>query len=133
MRINEIVLKALFSNTTPLAYITCDCEDEEIAIYKDMKVMITQNRDKENGVVNGQEAFIHSLQNNTVFLRLPNNKIVNMYPVTCINEHKHQRVVYSFMPSYSLTICKAQGQTLENMNKKIEPTATPSANANMTF
>ena len=47
--------------------------------------MITQNRDKKNGVVNSQMAKILCVQNGTVFLELKNGKIVNTYPVTYEN------------------------------------------------
>ena len=47
-----------------------------------MRVVITQNRDKCNGVVNGQLATVHTVHNNTVYLKLPNEKVVAIYPVT---------------------------------------------------
>ena len=34
--------------------------------------MITQNRDTPNGVVNGQLATVHTVQNCTIFLKLTN-------------------------------------------------------------
>lgn len=52
-----------------------------------MKVIITQNRDKELHIVNGQTATVHTMQNATVFLKLPNDHIVAVYPVTATVEH----------------------------------------------
>ena len=45
---------------------------------------------------------IHSIQNNTIILKLPNDNIVaiTLYPVH---------------PAYANTICKAQGQTLDKV------------------
>ena len=49
--------------------------------------MITQNRDKINGVVNGQLAYVHTVHNHSVYLKLPNDKVVAIYQVTMkINE-----------------------------------------------
>ena len=67
--------------------------------------MITQNRDKANNVVNGQLGIVQ-----TVFLKLPTGKVVNVYPVTSLKNG--QQTVYHFSAAYA-TMCKAQGQTLQ--------------------
>ena len=76
-----------------------------------MKVIITQNRDKELHIVNGQTATVHTMQNATVFLKLPNDHIVAVYPVTATVDD-HRRTSHPFVPAYASTICKIQGQNL---------------------
>ena len=36
-----------------------------------MQVIITQNRDKKNGVINGQSATVLNFEQGTIFLQLP--------------------------------------------------------------
>ena len=114
-RINAIVVTHAFRDKDPLAIIQCDCEMEPIPLYKEMKVMITQNRNKSEGVVNGQVAAVHSVHNNTVFLTLPSGKLVYTHPVKVTNNIGRNTTVFPFSPAYALTICKAQGQTLANI------------------
>ena len=54
--------------------VQCDCDIEPMPLYN-MRVMITQNRDKKNGVVNRQMAKILCIQNGTVFLELRNGRL----------------------------------------------------------
>lgn len=61
-RVNNIIITHAFQDQKPLAIIQCDCDMDPLPIYKDMKVMITQNRDKCRGVVNGQVATIHTVK-----------------------------------------------------------------------
>ena len=103
-RVNNIVVQALFDDQTPLAGIQCDDDGEEISIYKNMRVLITQNRDKTNSVVNGQQATIHCVQNSTIFLKLTNSKIVSCYPVTFLDCNEERRTCYPIMPCYALTM-----------------------------
>ena len=113
-RINLLVLSHRFSDILPLATIQYDCDLPELPVYANMRVMITQNRDKKQNVVNGQLATVLLVRNKTIFLKLPNGKVVNTYPVTYSNPSGIIRTVYPFMPAYALTICKSQGQTLSN-------------------
>ena len=65
-----------------------------------MCVIITQNRNKESVVVNGQRAVIDRIEKATVFLRLPNDKCVNVYPVTTILKMvigKHATLLFPLM------------------------------------
>lgn len=101
----------MFRNTNELAVVQLDCDLPPMAIYFGMRVVITQNRDKLNGVVNGQLATVHTVENATIFLKLTNGKIVALYPVTTKNQEVSNRV-YPFCLAYATTIYKAQGQTL---------------------
>ena len=112
--VNDAVINALFQDATPLAKIQCDCEMYPINIYQKMRVNVTQNRDKPNGVVNGQIDFIHSTENKTIFIKLPTNKIISVYQVTYTNPEGNKKVCYPFMPCYSMTITKSQGQNLQS-------------------
>ena len=114
-RVNQIMISSIFAQEHPLATIQCDYEMDVTPIYKNMRVLITQNRNKSQGVINGQLAVIHSIENATVFLKLPNGKIVNTYPVTYIDKHNKSFNCYPFTPSYAITIAKSQGQTLDEV------------------
>ena len=65
----------LFSDS-PLDVIRYDCDMPPMPVYRGMKVLATQNRDKKNGVVNGKRATVVYLQDATIFLRLPNGLIL---------------------------------------------------------
>ena len=77
--------------------------------------MIMQNRDKENNVVNGQIVTIHSIQNNTIILKLQNDNTVASYPLA-ISRNGHSITLYPVCPAYANTICKAQVQTLDKVS-----------------
>lgn len=110
-RANSVILQAIFTNKSPLMHAQLDCDLQPMPIYAGMRVVITQNRDKANGVVNGQIAVVNMVQNTSVFLKLTSGKIVAIYPVT-INRDGSCKTVYPFVPAYAMTICKSQGQTL---------------------
>ena len=100
-----------------------DNDELPVIIYKGMRVVFTQNRDKKNGVVNGQPAIVLMIQGFTVLLQLPNAKKVSVYSVSTTDNQSHLgnpqqcqvRTCYPFVPGYALTICKCQGQTLDNV------------------
>ena len=77
-----------------------------------MRVMITQNQNKQLSVVNGRIAHVLQMEGNTVFLKLANNNVVQVYPLTFPNEDGSLKTAFPFMPAYAPTIPKAQGQTL---------------------
>ena len=111
-RVNEVLIANAYRGQPILMHAQCDCESPPLPLYRHMRVMITQNRSKATGVVNGQLAQVYFLQNKTVLLKLPNDQIVNTYPVTCLAEDGKRRIVYPFAPDYALTVHKAQGQTI---------------------
>ena len=79
---------------------------------KALRVIITQNRNKQLSIVNGRVAHVLQMEGNTVFLNLANNNVVQVYPVSFPDEDGSLKTVLPFMPAYALTIPKAQGQTL---------------------
>ena len=95
-RVNLLVLSLCFNDILPLATIQYDCDLPEMPVYANMRVMITQNRDKKQNVVNGQLATVVLVRNKTIFLKLPNGKVVNTYPVTYKNPSGIIRTVYPF-------------------------------------
>ena len=123
--INEVAINSIFTNCTPLMMAQFDCDLPPLPIYEALPVLITQNRDKKNGVVNGQRAVVKLVQNKTVFLTLPNGSVVTTHLVTCCKADGTFRTSYPFVPAYALTICKSQGQTLNEvviwMDAKIVP------------
>jgi ATP-dependent exoDNAse (exonuclease V) alpha subunit len=75
--------------------------------------MITQNRNKQLSVVNGRQAHVVQMEGNTVLLKLANNNIVQLYPVSFPNDVGTIKTVVPLMPAYAITIPKAQRQTLK--------------------
>ncbi len=110
--INNMILSTLFENVQPIAKCQLDSDTDLTLIYQGMRVMISQNRDKQRNIVNGQMATVHTCHNATVLLKLPGNKLVATHPVTSpsVNGNK---TCYPFRVAYATTMCKAQGQTLE--------------------
>lgn len=122
-RINTLILNNLFPENTLLGNIQMDNDQPPTNIFKGMRVAITQNRDKRNGVVNGQPAIVTMVQGKTIVLQLPNRKKVSVYPVSAPAttlgddgiELDTTNTCYPFVPGYAMTICKSQGQTLDNL------------------
>lgn len=81
-------------------------------LYKGMHIIITQNRDKKNGIINCQTTEVVNYEQGTIFLKLPNSNVVALHLVTEITEEGARRVFYPLVPAYGTTICKIQGQTL---------------------
>lgn len=96
----------------PIAHFQLDSDTNVTPIYKGMRVMITQNRDKARNIVNGQMAIVQMCQNSTVLLKLPEGSLIVTYPVT-FQSPTGTRTCHPFHLAYANTMCKAQGQTLE--------------------
>ena len=109
--INNININAIFDRQQPLAHVQLDCDLPPMPIYQGMRVVVTQNRDKPNGIVNGQTGVVHIVHHHSIYLKLPNEKIVAVYPVT-MKKHVSSTTLYPFCPAYAMTMCKAQGRTL---------------------
>ena len=109
--INRIAVQNLFPETDLCGQVVFDNDDGCQPLYKGMKVIITQNRDKQLHVVNGQCATVITMQNQTVFLRLPNEYVIALYPVTKTVDNI-TTTCHPFVPAYASTICKVQGQNL---------------------
>lgn len=113
--INEIAINFLFADCIPLMHAQFDCDLPPLPLYQNLPVVITQNRDKKNGIMNGQRGIVKLVQNKTVFLTLPNGSLVTTHLVTCQKADGSIQTSYPFVPAYSLTICKSQGQTLDEV------------------
>ena len=81
-KLNTLITSSMHANEQPLAYVQLESDTDISPIYKGMRVMITQNRDKPQNVVNGQMASVEICHNATVILKLPGNKLVATYPLT---------------------------------------------------
>ena len=112
-RLNKLALQHIFDRCAAQSRVLCDCSTHDLHVYRDMQVLITQNRDKCAGVVNGQRATVINCQNDTVILRLANGRVVFTHPVTTIADEGHRQTRFPFTPSYAMTICKSQGATIE--------------------
>ena len=107
-RINSIVVQALFENETILAYVRLANEQEHRRLYTNIRLVITENRCKKSGIVNGQICTLVRREGKSLFVRLKNGKINVIYPVT--NERKY--TYYPLRLAYAITVYKAQGKTL---------------------
>ena len=75
-------MQNFFSVDMCVGTVQMDNDEPSINIYRGMRVVFSQNRDKKNGLVNGQPAIVIMMQGFTVVLQLPNSKKVSVYPVT---------------------------------------------------
>ena len=110
--LNSMIVSMLLKNMQPIATCQLNSDANITPLYQGMRVIITQNCDKERNIVNGQIATIHTCHNATVILKLPRNKLVATHPVTFQSENG-KKMCYPFRVAYATTMCKAQGQTLE--------------------
>ena len=79
-------------------------------IYFGMRVIITENRDKAGGFVNGNIGVVHFHTNHTSFVCC-NHQLVAIFPVT----NQQNDTYYPIQPVYSMTVAKAQGQTIPHV------------------
>ena len=113
LRIKRLVLENFFCANMLVGTVQMDNDEPSANIYKGMRVVFTQNRDKRNRVVDGQPAMVVMMKGFTVVLQLPNSKKVSVYPVTtmnnesqCVNTSPGQlRTCYILLPAYAMTIC----------------------------
>lgn len=122
--INRVVLHRLFQHMTPISNIPCQGRFCTFPVYNEMKVLITENRDKDSGFVNGQRATVTSSQNNTVLLTLPNKKTLFTHPISKIDQQGYRHVSYPFTPGYSVTICKTRSNSSKSYTVVGLPTGT---------
>ena len=111
-RVNAAAIRYLFAGKIAFAFVQMDDNEGPTSLYKDMRIIITQNRDKKNGVINSQTGAVLNYEQGTIFLLLPNSSIVAVHLVTEVTEEGTRRTFYPIVPAYSTTICKIQGQTL---------------------
>lgn len=114
-RVNNIVIRRMFEDKTPLSSIALDNDLQEFLAFKHMHVVVMQDLDKRTGVVNGQLATIVNSQNNTLLLEFPNRKTTFTYPLTTTTEEGICRVHYALSPAYSMTICQTQGANIKKL------------------
>jgi hypothetical protein len=76
-RANQVIIDTIFRKENPLAFLKLDCNLPAINIYFGMRVIITQNRNKMSGVVNGQAAYVHTHRTK--------NQICNTFATRCEN------------------------------------------------
>lgn len=110
--INSLIIANDFQVSTLLSRCLLDDGDHSlISLYQGLRIMITRNLDKINGVVNGQRGTIEFLRGNAIQVLLLSGKRVYVHPVTHYVEDNTSIVFYPIVPCYSVTICKVQGQT----------------------
>lgn len=68
-------------------------------VYKDMKLIITRNIDKKNGVVNGQTATVLNFHNKSLHLKLPDGNFVVHYLITERGEQGKRPTFFMVVPA----------------------------------
>ena len=128
-RVNAAVISALFDTTSPLTTIQYDNDLPPSPVYKDMRVIITQNRDKKNGIVNGKQAVVLCAEKATIFLSFSNGKVGAIHPVTLTDLNGQQRTCYPIVPAYALTMTKSLGQNLKKVILWFDTNSAPPGTA----
>ena len=119
--INETIIGANKSHPI-ISHVICTKEQLHVPIFKNMPVMLLENRDKATGYVNGQICKIHCMEGSTIIVKHKKGHYINIYLVTCPLTKK---VYYPLRPAYSCTIAKVQGQTLANAILWVDTASTP--------
>ena len=101
--VNQAILRHLFCDCEPIIFFpTSQSTDQPMPIYFGMRVIITENRDKTGGFVNGNIGVVHSHSNHTSFVRC-NHQLVAIFPVT----DQQNDTYYPIQPVYSMTVAKS--------------------------
>ena len=100
----------VFKNAQPIANCHLDSDTVMTSVYVGVRVMITENRDKQQNVVNGPMATIYMFHNGTVLLKLPGNKIVTTHPLT-FQSSNGKRTFYLFRVAYATPCVKLKVKT----------------------
>ena len=109
--VNQAILRHLFCDCEPIiSFPTSQSTDQPMPIYYGIPVIITENRHKASGFVNGNIDVVHSLSNYTLFVRC-NHQLVAIFPVT----NQQNDTYYPIRPVYSMIVAKAQGQTIPHV------------------
>lgn len=111
--VNNVIVHHLFQKETPLGMVQCDDYDAMTPLFKGMTILLTENRDKAHGVVNGQLATVDRTERMTILMTLPNGTVSHCHPVTRSDSHANMYTCYPFVPGYAITICKCQGHTVD--------------------
>ena len=106
--INGIVADGVFKDERAIAHVRLANEQENRPLYKNIRLVITENRNKNFGLMNGQICTLLTTEGKSLFVRLKNGKIAVIYPVT--NEQRF--TYYPLRLAYAVTVYKAKGKTL---------------------
>ncbi len=108
--INHVIIEETF-NETPLASMILD-DGTEYPIYKQMRLMLTRNCNKDLGFVNRQFVSVITVEGNTVVVKTSQDKVFCVYPITDPTNHMQK---FPCLPGYATTIAKMQGRTLSKV------------------
>ena len=101
-RINFHLNQNDFANEVPLTTVrrSSIVQSTPIYPYREMKVLITENKDKTSRIVNGQEATAVSCHRNTLLIQFPDQQRPFVYPVTHHGEGQGEVTTYPLTPAY---------------------------------
>ena len=131
-RINNIAVMHLLEHQCCLSRIPCASVAKATHIYpvKDMKVLFTENHDKDARIVNGQEATNISAQNNTIIFHPPEGQRVFVYPITHILDDRPV-AQYPFTPACAQTKTKSQGRNIRHLIVWLDSKLVPAGTAHV--
>ena len=61
-------------------------------LLKNLRVVITYNLDKRQGIVNGMSRKVLTTQADTIFLKIANGNVISIHKVTYLDENGTKRV-----------------------------------------
>ena len=97
-RVNSVVINRIADKSKLLGYATSDCNLGKIPIFQEM-------RNKQQRIVNGRTATVPQMQGNTVILKSQNNNVVQVYPVSSLDENKKKLKLFCL--SYQLMLLQS--------------------------
>ena len=114
---NDAAIKYYFEHVHYLVRIGIDWYGEvaKLEIYEGMRMMVTRNVDKHNGVVNGAFGNVLFAASRLVVLRLYSGALCEIYPVTYEQDDGRFYQAFPLVPAYATTIAKVQGRTLSSV------------------
>lgn len=112
--LNNLAVHALHCDAPCLG--TADCVDMlssySLQVFEGMRVMVTYNVDKVEGLVNGAFARVEGLVPGGIALRLVRNNALHVLHRVSLQESTCRRTGFPLTLAYSCTLAKVQGRTL---------------------
>ena len=107
--LNDWACQALFHDARPLGTAHVD-DNEDIEIYRGMRLMLTRNVDKAAGLVNGTMVHVREW-NDSLMVSTPTQGDI-MLPLRWEYVEQRQSCFFPVVPGYAFTLAKMQGENV---------------------
>ena len=97
--INITTIQTTFTDHVSLGTVILD-NGHDYPIYKDMKIMLTRNRNKKVAFVNGQFATVVMMQRQSIIAKTKNGQLLTIYPLTHETDDQSYRY-HPCIPAYA--------------------------------